>query len=185
VRFVPTALAGVVVIEQERRADERGFFARTWCARELAQHGLEAALAQCSTSFNERRGTLRGLHYQAPPFAEVKIVRCTRGAIFDVALDLRPDAATFRQWVGVELTEDDGRALYIPRGFAHGLLTLADRSEVLYQISTPYAPEAARGVRWDDPFHDIAWPAPVDVIAARDRDCPDLDPARLQDLRGL
>ena len=139
-RFVPTALAGACVIEQERHADERGFFARIWCAQEFAQHGLEPALAQCSVSFNHRRGTLRGLHYQAPPFAEVKLVRCTRGALYDVAVDLRPDSPTFRRWIGVELTEDDGRALYIPRGFAHGFYSLADSTEVLYQMSTPYEP---------------------------------------------
>jgi len=173
------------VVEQERHADERGFFARTWCAREFTEHGLDPALAQCSVSFNRRRGTLRGLHYQAPPSAEVKLVRCTRGALFDVALDLRPDSPTFRAWVGVELTEADGRALYIPREFAHGFLTLAEKTEVAYQISTPYAPEAARGIRWNDPFHRIEWPGLVEVIAPRDRDYPDLGIDRLQELRGL
>jgi dTDP-4-dehydrorhamnose 3,5-epimerase len=119
-RFVPTRLAGVYIVEQERQADERGFFARTWCAQEFADHNLESELSQCSVSFNHRRATLRGLHYQAPPFAEVKLVRCTRGALYDVAVDLRPDSPTYRGWIGVELTEHDGRALYIPRGFAHG-----------------------------------------------------------------
>jgi dTDP-4-dehydrorhamnose 3,5-epimerase len=185
VRFLPTSLAGVVLIEPERHHDERGFFARSWCAEEMAAQGLEGELAQCSVSFNYRRGTLRGLHYQAPPFAEVKLVRCTRGAVYDVAVDLRPDSPTFRGWVGVELTEDDGRALYIPRGFAHGFYALADASEVAYQISAPYRPEAARGVRWNDPFHAARWPGPVAVIAPRDRDYPDLDASRLQELRGL
>ena len=173
------------MVEQERHADERGFFARTWCVREFTEHGLDPALAQCSVSFNRRRGTLRGLHYQAPPSAEVKLVRCTRGALFDVALDLRPDSPTFRAWVGVELTEADGRALYIPRGFAHGFLTLAEKTEVAYQISTPYAPEAARGIRWNDPFHRIEWPGPVEVIAPRDHGYPDVSVDRLQELRGL
>jgi dTDP-4-dehydrorhamnose 3,5-epimerase len=185
VRFVPTSLVGAYVIEQERHADERGFFARTWCADELARQGLEPGLAQCSVSFNRRRRTLRGLHYQAPPFAEVKIVRCTRGALYDVAVDLRPDSPTFGQWVGVTLTEDDGRALYVPRGFAHGLYTLADETEAAYQISAPYHPEAARGVRWNDPFHGVTWPGPVEVISSRDREYPDVAPERLEELRGL
>lgn len=184
-RFVPTDLEGAWVIEQERHSDERGFFARTWCAQEFERQGLEPGLAQCSTSFNRLRGTLRGLHYQAPPHTEAKVVRCTRGAIFDVAVDLRPDSPTFRRWLGVELTPDNGRALYVPRGFAHGFLTLEDASEVAYLISTPYNPEAARGVRWNDPFHAVAWPAPVEVIAARDRDYADVDVERLQGLRGL
>ena len=166
-RFVPLSLAGAHVIEEARHADERGYFARTWCAQELEQNGLDPGLAQCSVSFNHRRGTLRGLHYQAPPFAEVKLVRCTRGAVYDVAVDLRPDSRTFRKWVGVELTEDNGRALYVPRGFAHGFLTLAESTEVGYQISAPYRPEAARGLRWNDPFHGVAWPGPVTVC-----ECP-------------
>jgi dTDP-4-dehydrorhamnose 3,5-epimerase len=185
VRFLPTSLSGVYLIEPERHADDRGFFARTWCAQEMAAQGLEPELTQCSVSFNHRRGTLRGLHYQAPPFAEVKLVRCTRGAVYDVAVDLRPDSPTFRGWLGVELTEDNGGALYLPRGFAHGFYALADASEVAYQISAPYRPEAARGVRWDDPFHGARWPGPVEVIAARDRDYPDVDASRLQELRGL
>lgn len=184
-RFVPAPLAGVFVIEQERHADERGWFARTWCADELLARGLEARVAQSSVSFNHRKGTLRGMHYQAPPHAEVKIVRCTRGALFDVALDLRPESATFRRWFGAELTEDDGRALYIPRGFAHGFLTLADATEVHYEISERYQPQAARGVRYDDPLFGIRWPAPVEVIAARDRGYPDATPDRLEELRGL
>jgi dTDP-4-dehydrorhamnose 3,5-epimerase len=184
-RFVPTAIHGAWLIEQERHADDRGFFARTWCAEELADRGLEARLAQCSVSFNHRRWTLRGLHYQAPPFAEAKIVRCSRGALYDVAVDLRPDSATFRRWIGVELTAESGRALYVPRGFAHGFLTLADATEVSYQISAPYRPDAARGLRYDDPFFGVIWPGPVEVIAARDRDYPDTTIDKLQELRGL
>ena len=184
-RFVPTRLPGAFIVEQERLTDDRGFFARTWCAQEFAQRGLEPALSQCSVSYNHRRHTLRGLHYQAPPFAEVKLVRCTRGALFDVAVDLRPDSPTFRGWVGVELMEHDGRALYVPRGFAHGFFTLTDATEVAYQISTPYEPSAARGVRWNDPFHGVAWPGPVAVIAPRDQDYPDMEASWLQELRGL
>jgi dTDP-4-dehydrorhamnose 3,5-epimerase len=185
VRFIPTCLAGAHIVEQEKHADERGFFARTWCASEFAAHGLEPELAQCSISFSHRRGTLRGLHYQAPPFAEVKLVRCSRGALYDVAVDLRPHSPTFRRWIGVELTEDDGRALYIPRGFAHGFYSLADATEVAYFVSAPFAPAAARGLRWDDPFVGVAWPGPVAVIADRDRRFPDVDDARLEELRGL
>lgn len=184
-RFLPTAIAGVFLVEQEPISDERGFFARTWSARELADRGLEPALAQCSLSFNRRRGTLRGLHYQAPPRAEVKIVRCTRGRLFDVAVDLRPDSPTFRAWVGAELTPDNGRALYIPRGFGHGFVTLEDESVVDYSISAEYAPELARGVRYDDPLFGIAWPLAPAVIAPRDRDYPDADLPRLEELRGL
>jgi len=184
-RFFPTRLAGVYIVEQERQADERGFFARTWCAQEFADHNLESELSQCSVSFNHRRATLRGLHYQAPPFAEVKLVRCTRGALYDVVVDLRPDSPTYRGWIGVDLTEHDGRALYIPRGFAHGFYALSDATEVAYQMSAPFVPEAARGIRWNDPFHGVLWPGPVEIIAPRDRDYPDMDDARLQELRGL
>ncbi|HEY6005008.1 MAG TPA: dTDP-4-dehydrorhamnose 3,5-epimerase [Anaeromyxobacter sp.] len=184
-RFIPTDVPGAFLLEQERHGDERGFFARTWCARELSEHGLDPRLSQCSVSFNHRKGTLRGLHYQAPPRAEVKVVRCTRGAIYDVAVDLRPDSPGFRRWVGIELTPENGRALYIPRGFAHGFLTLADATEVAYDISEEYSPAHARGVRFDDPFLRVAWPAAVEIIAARDRDYPDVAPERLEELRGL
>jgi dTDP-4-dehydrorhamnose 3,5-epimerase len=185
VRIASTPLPGVFVIEQERHADERGYFARTWCTDELAAHGLYSRVLQCSVSFNHRRGTLRGMHYQAPPHAEVKIVRCTRGAMFDVAADLRPHSQTFRKWFGVELTPENGRALYVPCGFAHGFLTLADATEVSYQISDRYEPEAARGLRYDDPFLSISWPERVRVIAARDRDYPDATLAAVEELRGL
>jgi dTDP-4-dehydrorhamnose 3,5-epimerase len=184
-RFEPTMVTGVLLVEQERHQDERGFFARTWCADELSARGLDARLAQTSVAFNHLRGTLRGLHYQAPPHAEAKLVRCTSGALFDVAVDLRPDSPTFRRWVGVELTPENGRALYIPAGCAHGCQTLADRTEVLYHISAGHHPASARGVRWDDAAFGIQWPLPVAVIAARDRHYPDLDPASLDVLRGL
>ena len=182
--FVATSLPGLFVIEQQRHEDERGFFARTWCSRELAEHGLDPRLAQCSVSFNRRRGTLRGMHYQAPPHAEVKIVRCARGRLFDVAVDLRPDSSTFRKWIGAELSPENGRGLYIPEGFAHGFLTLADETEVEYAISVEYSPAHARGVRFDDPLLAIDWPAPIEVIAARDREYPDLTAERLEELRG-
>jgi len=185
VRFLETRLAGTFLIEQERHADDRGFFARTWCADEFARHGLAASLVQCSTSYNRRRGTLRGLHYQAPPFAECKLVRCTRGALYDVALDLRPDSPSFRSWIGYELDPENGRALYLPPGVAHGFYCLSDDTEVSYQMSIPHQPQAARGVRWNDSFHRVVWPGPVAVIAERDRDYPDFDPARLQELRDL
>lgn len=184
-RFVPTEVPGAWLIEEERFADERGYFARTWCTREFAANGLEAAVVQCSVSFNARRGTLRGMHYQAPPRAEVKLVRCTRGAIFDVAVDLRPGSTAFRRWVGVELTAENGRALYIPKGFAHGFLTLADETEVFYQMSEFYGPVEARGLRWDDPFVGVRWPASPQVMASRDRDYPDVTSDRLEELRGL
>lgn len=172
-RFTETKVAGAFLIEPEPVADERGFFARTWCQDEFTDHGLRGNLAQCSVSFSHRRGTLRGLHYQAAPHQEVKLVRCTRGAIWDVAVDLRPDSPTFRGWVGVELSADNRAALYIPEGCAHGQLTLTDDAEVFYQMSVRFEPSAARGVRWDDPAFGIAWPESVAVINDRDRTYPD------------
>ena len=173
--FTETSVQGAWVVEAERRADERGFFARTWDTEEFAQSGLSGRLVQCSLSFNTRRGTLRGMHYQAPPHEEAKLVRCTAGAIFDVALDLRPGSATFRRWFGVELSAQNRLALYVPEGCAHGFVTLTDDSEVLYQISEFYEPAAARGVRWDDPAFGIEWPAEVLVINERDRTYPDFE----------
>ncbi|HEX6040824.1 dTDP-4-dehydrorhamnose 3,5-epimerase [Longimicrobium sp.] len=176
--FVPTLLDGAWVVEPEPVEDERGFFARTWCADEFRARGLDPALAQCSVSFNRRRGTLRGMHFQAAPHAEAKLVRCTRGALWDVVVDLRPGSPTFTRWFGVELTADNHRALYVPQGFAHGFQTLADDTEVFYQISVPYAPGAGRGVRWDDPAFGIRWPhADARILSDRDRAYPDFDPA--------
>jgi dTDP-4-dehydrorhamnose 3,5-epimerase len=171
--FHDTELPGVRLAELERRADERGYFARVWDPAELESAGLNSALAQVSVAFNDRRGTLRGLHFQAEPHAEAKLVRCTRGAVFDVVVDLRRDSPAFRRWLGIELREADGRMLYVPEGLAHGYLTLEDRSETLYLISEPYAPDAARGVRWDDPAFAIEWPAEPAVISDRDRRWPD------------
>lgn len=174
--FHATKLSGVYVIEPERHADERGFFARTWCQREFADHGLNPHLAQCSLSYNRQRGTLRGLHYQAPPHAEAKLVRATRGAIYDVVVDLRPDSPTQGQWLGVELTSQSGRSLYIPDSCAHGFQTLTDECEVCYQISEFHHPESALGVRWNDPQLAIDWPLPVTVISDRDAHLPLLVP---------
>ena len=175
--FHETRLRGVFEIAIEPHRDERGFFARTWCRREFEQSGLNPELVQCSISFNHRKGTLRGLHYQADPYPECKLVRCTRGSIYDVAVDLRPASPTFRQWVGVRLTARRRNMLYIPAGCAHGLLTLTDNSEVLYHISESYHPDLARGVRWNDPAFAIAWPAEPVVLAERDRTYPDFQPA--------
>lgn len=171
--FRPTPLAGAWLVEPERKADERGFFARTWCREEFAAQGLDPALAQCSISFNHRRGTLRGLHLQIAPHAETKLVRCTRGAVWDVIVDLRPESPTLRQHFAALLSAEKGNALYIPPGMAHGFQTLEDATEVFYQISVPYAPESARGYRWDDPAFGIPWPEPVTVISERDREWPD------------
>lgn len=173
--FQETKLAGVFEIEIEPKTDERGFFARSWCRHEFEQQRLNSNLAQCSISFNSKKGTLRGMHYQAGDYAETKIVRCTKGAIYDVAVDMRPDSATFMQWVGTELTAMNRRALYIPDGCAHGFLTLEDESEVFYQISEFYHPEAACGVRWNDPVFGITWPGIVEVISDRDQTYPDFE----------
>jgi len=174
--FTESPIAGAYVVDPERLIDERGHFARTYCAREFAEHRIDPAIAQCSSSFNTRGGTLRGMHYQAEPYAEAKLVRCTHGAIHDVVLDLRPDSSTYLQWYATELSEDNGRALFVPTGCAHGFQTLRDRSEVLYQISVPYEPTAARGARWDDPAFAIAWPEPPPggrAISPRDASYPD------------
>jgi len=171
-RAIETGLAGAVVVEPTPATDERGFFARTWCARTFAAWGLDPALTQCSVSFNHRRGTLRGMHYQADPHGEAKLVRCTRGAIFDVIVDVRPGSPTYGRWFGAELTPDNHLGLFIPTGFAHGFQTLADDSEVFYQISVEYVAAAARGIRHDDPAIGIVWPLPVAVISERDRALP-------------
>jgi dTDP-4-dehydrorhamnose 3,5-epimerase len=166
--FTPTTIEGVYVIEPEKRADERGYFARTWCAREFAAHGIDIPFVQSNISYNRQRGTLRGMHIDDPPFEEVKLVRCTRGALFDVAIDLRRDSPTFRQHVGVTLTPDAANMLYIPGGCAHGFLTLADDTEVCYLMAPFYVPRATRGVRWNDPAFGIEWPIPIGVISERD-----------------
>jgi len=166
--FTPTALDGVWQIDLELRADPRGHFARSFCAAEFAAHGLPRGFVQCNLSFNMHRGTLRGLHWQAEPHPEGKLVRCTSGAIFDVAVDLRPGSPTRHRWVGTELTARNGRALFIPGGFAHGFQTLADASEVFYQMTEAYHGDLARGARWDDPAFGIAWPLPDPILSERD-----------------
>jgi len=174
-KFTPKKIAGVWLVEPERHEDDRGWFARTWCAEEFRKHGLKPNLSQCSASFNRLRGTLRGMHWQAAPHEEAKLVRCVRGAMFDVALDVRPDSATFKQWVSMELTPENGRALYIPEGCAHGFQTLADDTEVFYQIAGEYHPASGRGARWDDPAFGIAWPNVAGLICSeRDASYPSL-----------
>jgi dTDP-4-dehydrorhamnose 3,5-epimerase len=174
-RFLQTPLPGAWVLEPEPIEDERGSFARTFDAESFRERGLSAEVVQCNASLNRRAGTLRGLHYQAEPHGEPKLVRCVRGAIFDVAVDLRRDSPAFRRWHAVELSEQNGLAFYTPPGLAHGFQTLADGAEVLYQMGAPFVPEAARGVRWDDPAFAIEWPEPEGerIIGERDRDYPD------------
>ncbi len=176
-RFSETALAGAFLVEIEARQDERGLFARTFCAEEFAARGLEPAVAQCNVSWNRARGTLRGLHFQAAPHEEAKLVRCTRGAMWDVIVDLRPGSPTRGRFVALELDAASRRALYVPRGFAHGFQTLADDTEVFYQMAAPYRPEAARGVRFDDPALAIPWPIADAIVSERDRALPLLDEA--------
>ncbi|HVO14890.1 MAG TPA: dTDP-4-dehydrorhamnose 3,5-epimerase [Alphaproteobacteria bacterium] len=176
-RFRETTLPGVWLIEPEPMADERGHFARAWCARELQAQGLEGVFVQSSVSYNRRRGTLRGLHYQAAPHGEAKLVRCIQGAVFDVAVDLRAGAPTEGRWYGVELSAANGRTLYIPAGCAHGFQSLSDDAEVLYHMTAEYRPEAARGVRWDDATLGISWPIADPILSDRDRALPAFVPS--------
>jgi dTDP-4-dehydrorhamnose 3,5-epimerase len=175
-RFTETALAGVFLVDIEPLEDERGFFARTWCAREFAQHGLASGLVQCSISYNRSAGTLRGMHYQRAPHEEAKLVRCIRGRAWDVVADLRPDSPSCRQWTAVELSADNRRMVYIPAGVAHGFQTLMPDTELFYQMSSFYEPAAAAGVRWDDPMLGIRWPLRDAIVSDRDRALPLLDP---------
>lgn len=176
-KVVETALAGVLLLEAEPVPDLRGFFARTWDRSAIRSRGLTADVDQVSVAFNEIAGTLRGLHFQAAPHAEAKTIRCTAGAIFDVAVDLREDSSTRHQWIGAELSAANRRSLFIPEGCAHGYITLTDGAEVQYQISAPYRPEAARGYRWDDPAFGITWPVEVVRMSARDAALPTVDDA--------
>jgi dTDP-4-dehydrorhamnose 3,5-epimerase len=176
--FKETRLPGVFEICLEPKSDERGFFARSWCQQEFESHGLNPKLAQCNISFNLRKGTLRGMHYQAAPHAETKVVRCTQGAVYDVIVDLRPLSPTFIRWIALVLTAEKRNMVYIPEGCAHGFLTLEDKTEVFYQMSEFYDAESGRGVRWDDPTFQISWPAEVEVIADRDRTYPNFELAR-------
>jgi dTDP-4-dehydrorhamnose 3,5-epimerase len=177
--FYKLKLEGAYRIDLEPREDERGFFARAWCQQEFAEHGLETRIVQSNLSYNRYKGTLRGMHYQAPPHEEVKLVRCIRGSILDVIIDLRPDSPTYLQWVGVELTAANRQMLYVPRGFAHGFQTLEDDTEVFYHVSEFYHPEAERGVRWNDPQFGIQWPAVEKrILSPKDQNWPDYVPER-------
>ena len=173
-KFNETKLPGVFELDLEPYSDERGLFARSWCQKEFEAHNVNPRLVQCNVSFNLQKGTLRGMHYQAAPFPEAKLVRCTRGAIYDVAVDLRPESPTFREWIGVTLTAENRKMLYVPEGCGHGFLTLENKTEVFYQMSEFYHPELARRVRWDDPAFQILWPATVEVISERDRTYADM-----------
>jgi len=176
--FKEAKLPGVCEIRLEHRSDERGFFARSWCEKEFAEHGLNARLVQCNISFNTHKGTLRGMHYQATPFAEAKLVRCTKGKLYDVVIDLRPQSSAYKQWVGIILSESNRCMLYIPEGCAHGFLTLENETEIFYQMSEFYNAGSARGVRWDDPAFNVEWPEPVKIISDRDRTYPDFKSGR-------
>ncbi len=171
--FAETKLKGAFVLEPERREDHRGFFARTFCKHEFEAHGLNPRVVQCNIAYNKRKGTLRGMHFQDPPHQEAKLVRCTKGAIYDVILDLRPGSPTYKQWVSVEMTEENHKMLYVPEGFGHGYQTLTETTEIIYQVSQFYAPESARGVRHNDPAFGIQWALPVAVISPVDEGWPD------------
>jgi dTDP-4-dehydrorhamnose 3,5-epimerase len=173
VQILETGLAGAYIIESEPVTDARGFFARTFCAREFAERGLATVFVQSSVSGNPIQGTLRGMHWQALPHAEDKLIRCTRGTIFDVMLDLRPESSTFKQWRGYELSADNHRMVYIPQGFAHGFVTLTPDAHVFYQISQYYDSESGRGVRWNDPAFGIQWPVAAPRVSERDNGYPD------------
>jgi len=173
--FVETPLSGAYVIEVEKHEDERGFFARSWCVREFGAMGLDPQLVQCNVSFNKLKGTLRGLHYQIPPHAEVKLVRCTKGSLFDVIIDLRKDSPTFLKWFAVELTGTNHRMLYIPKLFAHGFQTLEDDTEIFYQMSEFYEPAASKGLRWNDPRLGINWPDAGRTMSQKDQGYPNLE----------
>ena len=173
--FRQTKLKGAYLIEIEKIEDERGFFARSWCQKEFDTRGINLKLVQCNISYNILKGTLRGMHFQIPPFSEGKLVRCTRGSIFDVIIDLRPESNTYTDWYGTELSSDNYHILYVPEGFAHGFITLEDHTELFYQMSEFYRSEAAQGVRWNDPAFKIEWPLPVKFINERDANYPDFE----------
>jgi dTDP-4-dehydrorhamnose 3,5-epimerase len=175
VKIFSAPIPDIKIIELDKLEDERGYFARTWCQRELAEEGVTMDIAQCNLSYNEKAGTMRGMHYQIPPHAEMKIVSCIRGRIFDVAIDLRPDSSTYTQYFGIELSAENKKQLLIPQGFAHGFLTLVDQTEIYYLMSAFYHPEASRGLRWNDPSFAVNWPANVVHVKQRDNTYPDFD----------
>lgn len=175
-RFIKTRLEGAYVIEPEKLVDERGMFARVWCRNEFKEHGLATDMVQSNVSFSKKRGTLRGLHYQVEPYQEAKLMRCTKGAIFDVCIDLRPDSSTYKQWFGIELTDKNHKMLYVPQGFAHGYEMLEDNTEVFYLVSEYYHPESERGIRWNDLSFKIDWPIKENlIISGKDRNWPEFN----------
>lgn len=176
--FVHTRLPGALVVELDRKTDDRGFFARTFCEREFSEQGLPTRFPQCNLSRNGAKGTMRGMHFNAPPHEEAKLVRCVRGAIYDVIIDLRPGSPTLHEWIGVELSADNGKALFIPKGFAHGFLTLSANTDVFYHMDSFYEPGAARGLRHNDPFFRIKWPERIETLSPRDAEYPDYSPEK-------
>lgn len=172
-KFFETELRGAFIIDIEERSDERGFFARGFCRKELEEHGLNGNIVQANISYNKIRGTLRGMHYQKHPYEENKLIRCTRGALYDVIIDLREDSATYKKWIGVELTQSNHRTLYVPEGFAHGFITLEDDTEATYMVTQFYSPSSESGLRWNDPEFNIQWPVEPVVISEKDRNHPD------------
>jgi dTDP-4-dehydrorhamnose 3,5-epimerase len=174
-KFTETKLKGAFLIDFEKREDNRGFFARAFCQKEFADHGLETEIRQANSSYNFKKGTLRGMHRQVDPYQEVKIIRCTRGAIWDCIIDLRKNSPTYKQWIGAELTQDNHRTLYVPKDFGHGYLTLTDHAEVIYLVTQMYVPNAESGLRWDDPAFGIKWPGQIDLslMTEKDRTWPD------------
>ena len=176
-QFIPSPLQGACTIELDKRGDERGFFARLFCEKEFGAADLETRFVQINNSSSAKRGTLRGMHFQLPPAAEVKVVRCIKGSLYDVIVDLRPDSPTFKQWFGAELSAENRRMMYVPRGFAHGFITLADDTEAFYLVSAYYAPEQERGLRFDDPAINIQWPATPTEVSEKDKKWPALDAA--------
>ncbi len=167
--FYETKLKGAFIIDVKKAEDERGFFGRTWCKKEFEEHGLNSEIVQTNMSYNEKTGTLRGMHYQIAPFAETKTVRCTAGSIYDVIVDLRPESDTFMQWIGVTLTDENSRMLYVPDGFAHGFITLEDHTSIHYMVTEYYTPAAEAGIRYDDPAFHIKWPLAPTIVSVKDK----------------
>ncbi len=178
--FTETKLKGAFIIEIQKLEDERGFFGRAWCQKEFEAHGLNPNMCQINTSYTKKKGTIRGLHYQIDPYQEAKFIRCTRGRIFDIMIDLRPDSPTFMQWIGNELSSDGYKMVYVPENFAHGILSLEDNSEVYYPVTQFYTPGAERGIRWNDPAFDIKWPIEVEIVSEKDNSHPDFDISHLK-----
>jgi len=173
--FTETKLAGAFLVSIKELTDDRGFFGRSWCKKEMEDHGLNGNVVQSNTSFSKKKGTIRGMHYQRHPFEETKLIRCTKGAIFDVIVDLRPDSPTFLQWFGAELTEENHKMVYVPENFAHGFITLEDDSEVTYLVTEYYTPGAEAGIRYNDPMLNIDWPTQATVVSEKDQSHPDFD----------